>query len=178
MHSSYSTVDESPRPHPAIIAHLRTSSPYPGTAWDSSFSTSVRNSDKVPKNPCGCIFFCFLRPGERAGNPCPHILIKFSCTGSNPVRFFHLSRACLWPSLKCGLLRRCRHQSLDIISPDSSSVGFEPTKGHSCRRSFLNIFDIYFVSRNFSIFHITLFFYWEYWNVNELDIFASGEFHE
>ena len=31
--------------------------------------------------------------------------------------------------------------------------------------------------RNFSIFHVFLFFS-KYWNVNELDFFCSGEFHE
>ena len=35
-----------------------------------------------------------------------------------------------------------------------------------------------FFSRNFSIFHIFLDFFSKYWNVNELDIFGSGEFHE
>ena len=36
-----------------------------------------------------------------------------------------------------------------------------------------------FFSRNFSIYHIFLFFFLpKYWNVNELDIFGSGEFHE
>ena len=34
-----------------------------------------------------------------------------------------------------------------------------------------------FVLRNLLIFHIFLFFFSKYWNVNELDIFCSGEFH-
>ena len=42
---------------------------------------------------------------------------------------------------------------------------------------FFQIFDI-FVSRNFSISHIFLVFFSKYSNVNELDIFSSGEFHE
>ena len=41
---------------------------------------------------------------------------------------------------------------------------------------FFQILDIF--PRNFSIFHIFLFFFSKYWNINELDIFASGEFHE
>ena len=72
---------------------------------------------------CDLFFFLPRRAGEREETPvCPHLFLKFSCTGSNPVHFFHLGRACLWPSLKCALLRGCRHVSLDIISPDTTVV--------------------------------------------------------
>ena len=54
---------------------------------------------------------------------------------------------------------------------------FPPTKGHSYRRVFSPKFSTFF-SRNFSIFHMFLFFFSKYWNVNELDCFGSGEIHE
>ena len=46
----------------------------------------------------------------------------------------------------------------------------------SYRRAFFPIFR-HFFSLNFSIFDIYLLFS-KCWNVNELDIFGSGEFHE
>ena len=43
------------------------------------------------------LFFFFFFPGEREETPVHtyFLFLKFSCTGSNPVRFFHLCRACL-----------------------------------------------------------------------------------
>ena len=40
-------------------------------------------------------FFFFFLPRGARGNPCPNLFFKFSCTSSNPVRFFHLGRVCL-----------------------------------------------------------------------------------
>ena len=53
-----------------------------------------------------------------------------------------------------------------------------PTKGSFLFESFFPKLST-FVSLNFSMFHIFLFFFSNnYWNGNDLDFFASGEFHE
>ena len=50
------------------------------------------------------------------------------------------------------------------------------SEGHTYRGVFPHSFDIF--SRNFFIFHIFLIFFSKYVKFNELDVFASGEFHE
>ena len=59
---------------------------------------------------------------------------------------------------------------------------FEQTPRGFCSRSFLigefffPNFDIFF-AQNFNIPYVPVFFP-KYWNVNKIDIFGSGEFHE
>ena len=87
----------------------------------------------IPTLPApGTFFLLFLAPRRARGNPCPHLFfssfrvpVRFRLLlAAAVVRFFHLSRACLWPSLKCGLLRGCRHLSPWYIPGTRYPVAF------------------------------------------------------
>ena len=82
------------------------------------------------------------------------------------------------PRRRCGIHfnRRARKKKKKKKTPQLVNRFRVILWGHSYR-SFFSNFSTFF-SRNFSVFHVFLFFSSKYWNVNKLDIFASGEFHE